>query len=455
MDKSLREKIDWLIKQVKCLRNQGGGSGGSETDTLETVVNRGNHSPKYITFTGGNTGENEINGALGMNTTTYSMYFGNMNPTHTGTLNIGVGYNTLNKLSSGTENTAFGHYSLSNLTVGTENIAIGNQTLNSLAGTDIESRWNIAIGENVGRYLSKASGNVFIGTYTAENLFHGVTEAQLFNISPAAIAYMKSVPNQSGYDTIGETFNTALNTFVGQGINEIPGTSTRAAMSTIIGASPLYNMTNGNFNNIIIGAGNYVALANSVTHNSIVIGNSVNLPKEVDVLAIGMSRAERINSQDAIIYGLLPNTQLTFNAPITVPSTYMRNAQGDSAYTKQLVATPNGDIGWEDKSVAGAWVDFNIVSPATANKARYRVKGDTVELELYILRVNGIGTTNQFAYIPTSIAPRGQTDGIFVHGYNVSTSQPVMMRIGQNGALTVITNTNTDALVFTIQYKLF
>lgn len=130
------------------------------------------------------------------------------------------------------------------------------------------------------------------------------------------------------------------------------------------------------------------------------------------------------------------------------------DAQGDSTYTKQLVAKPNGDIGWENKSVAGAWVDFSLVSPATANKARYRVKGDTVELELDILRVNGIGTS-QFAYIPTSIAPQGETYGIFVHGYNVSTSQPVMMRIGPNGALTIITNTNTDALVFTVQYKIF
>ena len=31
-DKSLRQKIDWLIKQVKCLESQGGGSGGPEID---------------------------------------------------------------------------------------------------------------------------------------------------------------------------------------------------------------------------------------------------------------------------------------------------------------------------------------------------------------------------------------------------------------------------------------
>ena len=36
-DKSLIEKIDWLVKQVKCLGSQGGGSGGPETDPIFTA----------------------------------------------------------------------------------------------------------------------------------------------------------------------------------------------------------------------------------------------------------------------------------------------------------------------------------------------------------------------------------------------------------------------------------
>ena len=182
-------------------------------------------------------------------------------------------------------------------------------------------------------------------------------------ISPAAVAYMKLVPDLSGYDATTQTFNTSLNTFVGHGINGFTSTATRAAMSTIIGASGLNNSRFRNFNNIIIGAGNYMLTTNATTSNSIIIGNSINLPNQVDSLAIGMNRAERINSQDAIIYGLLPNSKLTFNAPITVPSTYMRNAQGDSTYTKQLVAKPNGDIGWEDKSTgAKRWSDASIIN---------------------------------------------------------------------------------------------
>ena len=303
----------------------------AETDTLESVVNRGNYSPKYMTFTGTTTTPTR-DGAIGMNTSTYSMYFGNMNVNHTGLYNLAFGYGSLQAIQAGSENTVFGHYSF-----------------NKLTGLDSESKWNVGIGNVVAYNLTKSTCNVFIGSLTGKNLSQNVSETDLYGISPAAANYMKLLYNLSGYNATTQTFNTSLNTFVGFGINESTKSPTRSAMSTIIGASSLHNSLYRNYNNIVIGAGNYMTDANATMYNSIVIGNSVNLPNQVDVLAIGMNRAGRINSQDAIIYGLLPNSKLTFNAPITVPSTYMRNAQGDSTYTKQLVAKPNGDIGWENK----------------------------------------------------------------------------------------------------------
>lgn len=303
----------------------------AEIDTLESVVNRGNYSPKYITFTGTTTAPTR-DGAIGMNTATYSMYFGNMNSAHTGSYNMGFGYGSLQAIQYGSENTVFGHYSF-----------------NKLTGLESESKWNVGIGNVVAFNLTKSTSNVFIGSLVGKNLSENVTEADLSAISPAASTHMKLLSAQSGYNATTKTFNTSLNTFVGFGINQATTTPTRAAMSTIIGASSLDYNRYRNYNNIVIGAGNYMTVANATMYNSIVIGNSVNLPNQIDVLAIGMNRNSRINSQDAIIYGLLPNTQLTFNAPITVPSTYMRNAQGDSTYTKQLVAKPNGDIGWENK----------------------------------------------------------------------------------------------------------
>ena len=303
----------------------------AEIDTLESVVNRGNYSPKYITFTGTTTAPTR-DGAIGMNTATYSMYFGNMNSAHTGSYNMGFGYGSLQAIQYGSENTVFGHYSF-----------------NKLTGLESESKWNVGIGNVVAFNLTKSTSNVFIGSLVGKNLSENVTEADLSAISPAASTHMKLLSAQSGYNATTRTFNTSLNTFVGFGINQATTAPTRAAMSTIIGASGLDNTRYMNYNNIVIGAGNYMTVNNATMYNSIVIGNSVNLPNQVDVLAIGMDRASRINAQDAIIYGLLPNSQLTFNAPITVPSTYMRNAQGDSTYTKDIVAKPDGTFGWDNR----------------------------------------------------------------------------------------------------------
>ena len=338
----------------------------AEVDTLESVVVRGNYSPRYMTFTG-TTSVPTRDGALGMNTSTYSMYFGNINPNHTGIYNLSFGYGALPLLTEGTENSVFGHYAF-----------------NKLTGLESESKWNVGIGNVVAFNLTKSTSNVFIGSLVGKNLSENVTEADLSAISPAASAHMKLLSAHSGYNATTKTFNTSLNTFVGFGINQATTTPTRAAMSTIIGASGLDYNRYRNYNNIVIGAGNYMTVANGTMYNSIVIGNSVNLPNQVDVLSIGMNRNSRINSQDAIIYGLLPNTQLTFNAPITVPSTYMRNAQGDSTYTKQLVAKPNGDIGWDDRLTQTIPTITSVFNESISSKVTKTGREVTVNFNRYI-----------------------------------------------------------------------
>ena len=104
-----------------------------------------------------------------------------------------------------------------------------------------------------------------------------------------------------------------------------------------------------------------------------------------------------------------------------------------------------------------AWTNINLGAPATANVARYRTKGDVVEVELYILRTNGRGLIH-FGNIPASLRPIGFTDGFWVHGFNVLSKAPVAMRIDSangNGNLSTIGDTGTDPLVFTFQYKRF
>ena len=60
----------------------------------------------------------------------------------------------------------------------------------------------------------------------------------------------------------------------------------------------------------------------------------------------------------------------------------MPNAQGDSTYTKQLVAKPNGDIGWEDKSTgAKRWSDASIINTKLVkNTTKWTLNFDIVNL---------------------------------------------------------------------------
>lgn len=170
-----------------------------QNDTLADVVKRGNHSPSYITFTGGDTGEAESDGALGMKLSTYSYFFGNMNPAHTGLYNASFGYNALANLTTGNYNTAVGSQAGSKTTTGNSNSYFGDEagyntttgyknamfgmgagyhnstgSLNSIFGFKAGQfrtlgNYNVLIGNNTGSAASPTvtalgSNNVFIGT---------------------------------------------------------------------------------------------------------------------------------------------------------------------------------------------------------------------------------------------------------------------------------------------------
>jgi len=299
------------------------GSGGISADTFNDVVLKGNSTTKNEIILSSKNGRSA---AVGFNELTHGYYFGDMNPNHTGTNNVGIGQKTLNNVTTGTNNTTVGNYTLSSLTEGSNNTTFGYAA---------------------GYQLTKASANVFIGHYSGFNLKTEINESDIAAFSPAAAAFMKENPSLSGYN--GSTFNTSLNTYVGGTINMNTSSPTRAAMSTIIGASSLNNVLYRNFNNIVIGSGNSMKTANSMMYNSIIIGNSIYLPNQNDALAIGLNRDRRIYAHEAIIYGELPNKKLTINAPLAVSAYYMPNAQGNSEFTKNIVAKPDGTFGWEEK----------------------------------------------------------------------------------------------------------
>lgn len=126
-------------------------------------------------------------------------------------------------------------------------------------------------------------------------------------------------------------------------------------------------------------------------------------------------------------------------------------------YVDDAVASTGGGGG-----TLSAWTNLTLEGDATATRARYRTKGDIVELELYGIRANTTGS-NGFVLLPPSIQPTTIEDGMFVSGYNVSTSTACIARIeatsaggaGDNGRITIVAGAGaTDFLIFTIQYTI-
>ena len=144
-----------------------------EKDTLESVVNRGNYvgDARWITFSkSSSSGVPSRTFAFGANPTTFSLFFGNMNPTHTGLYNISQGYNALPKITSGEYNTTVGHYAGSEILVGSRNVLLGYFTGNKLN----TGSHNVVVGVGSMQTATSASVNVAIGDYTLGSLVTGV-----------------------------------------------------------------------------------------------------------------------------------------------------------------------------------------------------------------------------------------------------------------------------------------
>lgn len=122
--------------------------------------------------------------------------------------------------------------------------------------------------------------------------------------------------------------------------------------------------------------------------------------------------------------------------------------------TDKTFQFPNNSGTLALQETASNWTNLTLQNGATANSAKYRTKGDMVEIELYILRINS-SFHAPFLTLPAGLGPTGLTDSLYCTGYNVTTSLPVLISIRSDGRMYTITNTNTDALVLTIQYKRF
>lgn len=277
-----------------------------EDDTLEAVVNRGNYSPKFISFIG-STSTPLRDGALGMNKNTYSMFFGNMNPNHSGTYNISYGYGALQNLSTGNSNIAIGHYSLKGLTIGDYNTFLGYAS-----GYDFLNPNKIITG----------SVNVGIGNSTLLSITSG---------------FKNSALGQSVYKKLS---TGSYNTAIGQNAGAFITTENKNVM---LGAQT-GAYVNGN-NNVFIGTGaghsNTVDVEETVNNRLVIHGNS-NLIPQTNISAentVDLSASWT----NGLIIGDFAERWIKFNGRFQINPSHISNS--NVSYTKMLVYNPNdGEI---------------------------------------------------------------------------------------------------------------
>ena len=288
----------------------------AEIDTLESVVNRGNYSPKYITFTGTTTAPTR-NGAVGVQGTNY--YFGNINENVTGQNNISLGLNTLKSITNGYSNTVIGTNAGQNITTAYENALYGKDSGNAL----VTGTWNAAFGEMSLYNITDGIMNTGIG----DGAISAATGRNVYNTGVGANSLRKGGGNKNG--NIG------------------------------LGVQSGYQIT-GN-NNIFIGNGSGYNITDSnklYIHNNRILDNGKNG---------GAGAFQEYVGTNSLIYGDFVERWLQINGSLKLSTTYIPNATGDSTYTKNIVAKPDGTFGWEDKKTLEINVSKGTTFPSVPN----------------------------------------------------------------------------------------
>ena len=291
-------------------------------DPLYDVVNRGNYSPRYISFTGNSiTKQGNTDSALGMNSDTYSMYFGNMNQSHTGAYNISLGYNTLSSLTTGFNNVAIGHYNQRLLTTGNS-----NSTFGVYAGEKLTTgKYNTFIGFSSGQGANSGNVNVGIGNSSLMGLTSGyknlgIGQSALQGLTTGA--YNVALGQSSGLFLTNENKNV----FIG------------AQTGAYVKGS----------NNVFIGTG--AGHSNSVTtietiNNRLVIHSNANLVPNTEISSentVDLSASYT----NGLIIGDFAQRWLKINGRFILNPSYHTS---DNSFSKQVIAKADGTLGLEDR----------------------------------------------------------------------------------------------------------
>ena len=276
-------------------------------EPLYDVVNRGNFSPKYISFSGSETTkQGTLDGAIGFNTTTYSYYFGNMNQNHTGYYNIALGYNSMPKLTSNHYNVSVGSYAGSELTTGQRNSFFG-----TAAGYKLTTgNYNTIVGCE-GLYSNIGYKNTSLGYATGywDNTGNLGTY----------IGYKTAIGNRFGNN------NLMLGNYAGGKNESVGGVGTMGDNNLFIGTGAGYNDTGLSNKLIIHSNGSLSGFSNT---------------------AEGNFTTNAGNFNNALITGDFAVRWFKLNGSLIVNPSYLT---ADASFTKNVVAKADGTFGIEDK----------------------------------------------------------------------------------------------------------
>ena len=234
------------------------------------------------------------------------------------------------------------------------NVLIGDSAFKSLsAGVG-----NVAVGDYAGRGVKKGTMSVFLG-YNAGGYIENstVSREDIRQVSPIIdkywgfnaganflkqyfldIDYTQHLPGSYGdiflgaYSGLGDSVNRSLFSI---------------HIGTRMDTSYSSAYTRRDYNNIIIGHELYTNHANSQIFNSVIIGNFLRTwkPNTTDnVLAIHNCKTNRVNVTDTLIYGEFEKRRLRINGKLELDLN-RSNAEGDNAFTHEVVAKPDGTLG--------------------------------------------------------------------------------------------------------------
>lgn len=284
-------------------------------ETLESVVQRGNYTPKPIKF-----GDPASPYYFGINKNNFNIRFSKTDvesDAATGTSNIGIGVQTLLNLTSGSNNISIGGWAGRGLTTGTYNTMLG-----SVAGYSLSTgEYNLFVGAQSGRNSTTGNSNTFVGneagfgnTTGFKNVFVGT-----------AVAYQSTTGNLNtliGYKAGTGSVLGDRNTFIGSGA----GQSTSGSNNVFIG----------------VGAGGN----DGAISNKLIIHSNPTLSGYSNTSEGAYSSFQQSTLSLALITGDFVERWFKLNGTFKVANGYMAEVGGNAAFTRIVMYNPTtGDFG--------------------------------------------------------------------------------------------------------------